>query len=126
VDETSQVRLLEQAYRLFNERDVDALLAMMTDDVEWPDVANGTVLHGKNAIRAYWQGQFAVADPHVTPTDFLTAGEDLVAVIQQEVLDLQGEPLGPSSVVYHRYQFAGDLVRRMTVAADRDEACAPR
>ena len=38
---------LRHAYQLFNHRDVNALLAMMTDDIEWPNVADNTVLHGK-------------------------------------------------------------------------------
>jgi hypothetical protein len=110
--------LLRRAYSLFNKRDIEALLAMMTDDVEWPDVANGTVLHDKEAIRSYWQGQFAAASPRVEPTDFVRAGEDLVVVVEQEVVDLQGETLMPKTVVFHRYTFEGNLVQRMTVFND--------
>jgi hypothetical protein len=110
--------LLRRAYSLFNERDVDALLAMMTDDVEWPDVANGAVLHDKKAIRSYWQGQFAVADPRVEPTDFVPVGEDVVAVVDQQLFDLQGETLVPMTVVFHRYAFEDDLVKRMIVFND--------
>ena len=95
---------------------------MMTDDVGWPDVANGAVLHGKEAIRAYWEGQFAAADPRVTPIDFIEAGDDVIAVVEQRILDLQGRPLAPTAVVFHRYTFANDRVRRMVVFADRDEA----
>lgn len=58
-----RVARLERAYRLFNERQVDDLLAMMTEDVQWPDVANDAVLHGREAIRPYWAAQFAVAGP---------------------------------------------------------------
>jgi hypothetical protein len=110
--------LLRRAYSLFNNRDVEALLAMLTDTIEWPDVANGTVLHDKEAIRSYWQGQFAVASPRVEPTDFVRAGEDLVVVVEQEVVDLQGETLTPKNVVFHRYTFEGNLVKRMTVFND--------
>jgi hypothetical protein len=121
VDDSRRV-LLQRAYRLFNTRQVDDLLAMMTDDVEWPDVANAKVLHGKEAIRRYWEDQFAVADPLVRPTDFIEAGDDLVAVIDQRIFDLEGQPLGPPMVVLHRYEFVGDLVRRMRVFTDRQEA----
>src|ERR1051326_8660890 len=88
-----QEAVLRQAYRLFNDRQIDDLLALMTDDVEWPDVANGAVLHGKDEIRPYWEGQFAVADPRVVPIEFMPAGDDVVVVVDQRVLDLQGQSL---------------------------------
>jgi ketosteroid isomerase-like protein len=122
VDTGDRVAFLKRAYRLFNERDIDGLFAMMTDDVEWPDVANRAVLHGKEAIRPYWEGQFAVADPRVRPTDFIEAGDDVIAVVDQRILDLQGQPLMPPATVFHRYTFVDDVVRRMLVFATRDEA----
>jgi hypothetical protein len=117
--------LLQRAYLLFGERDVDALLDRMTEDVEWPDVAGGAVLHGPTAIRAYWEGQFAVSRPEVRLTDVLAAGDDLVAVVDQRVLDLDGNQLVPPGVVFHRYTFRGDLVRRMVVFTDREAALRP-
>jgi hypothetical protein len=124
MDAGERIAVLQQAYRLFNERQVDAALAMMTDDIEWPNVAEGTVLHGKDAIRRYWDRQFAVADPRVSPTDFVAVGEDVVAVVDQRIFDLHGQRLVAPSVVFHRYTFAGDLVRRMVVFADHAEALA--
>ncbi len=107
---------------LFNARDVAALLAMMTDDIEWPDVANGVVLRNKDAIRSYWEGQFAVADPRVQPTEFIPVADDLVAVVDQRVLDRRGEPITAPTVVFHRYSFRDELVRRMVPFHDRREA----
>lgn len=52
MDAVEKVSLLRVAYRRFGARDVDGLLAMMTDDVEWPDVANAAVLHGSDAALA--------------------------------------------------------------------------
>jgi hypothetical protein len=122
VDRSERVLVLESAYRLFNDRRVDELLAMMTDDVEWPDVANGTTLHDKGAIRRYWSDQFATSNPQVTPSGFIETGDDLVAVIDQRILDRDGLPLVPPAVVFHRYTFVGDLVSRMVVFSDRDSA----
>ncbi len=119
------ITFLERAYRHFNERRIDELMAMMADDVQWPDVANGTVLEGKAAISRYWEAQFAVADPIVTPTDFFPVGGELVAVINQRILDLKGELLAPPSTVFHRYTFRHDLVSRMVVFVDREAAKTP-
>jgi len=46
----------------------------MVDDVEWPDVANDTVLRGKEAVRHYWEAQLTVASPQVTPPGSLRLG----------------------------------------------------
>jgi len=120
-----RIELLRLAYRHFNDRELDALFALMTDDVEWPDVARAAVLHGADEIRPYWEDQFAVTDPRVTPTDFIPVGEDLVVVLDQQVFDLDGSPLTQPAVVYHRHTFRGDLVRRMVIFTDRDAALTP-
>jgi ketosteroid isomerase-like protein len=124
MDSGERTALLQRAYQLFNDRDIDALLEMMTDDVEWPDVANSTMLHDKAAIRTYWEGQFAAADPRVSPTEFLAAGDDVVAVVEQHLADLEGRLLAPQATVFHRYAFEGDRVRRMVVFTELDEALA--
>lgn len=113
-----QVEVVRRAYRLFGARRVDDLLAMMTDDVEWPDVANAAVLHGRDAIRPYWEAQFAQADPRVELIEVRESGDDLVAVVDQCVLGHDGQVLVPSTVVHHRYTFRGNLVRRMVVLTD--------
>ncbi|MBT0770986.1 nuclear transport factor 2 family protein [Kineosporia sp. J2-2] len=109
--------LLIDAYRRFNGRDVEGLLSMMTDDVEWPDVPSQAVLRNKDEIRAYWQGQFAVSDPQVVPTDFEPgrSADELVAVVEQEVRGLAGEVLVDRREIRHRYSFRDGLVRRMVV-----------
>lgn len=102
----------------------------MIEDVEWPDVANAAVLHGREAVRRYWEGQLAVARPHVVPTRYLEAGDDLVAVEDQRVDGLDGTALVPPHVVYHRYTFLDGPVRRMAVfdteAEARDGSGPPR
>ena len=128
--EDERQALLRRAYAHFNRREVHELLALMTDDVEWPDVANGVVLHDKADIERYWRAQFAVADPRVEPVDFLAVDDDddadddggVVAVVDQRILDHGGALLGAPTIVYHRYEFRGDLVRRMRVFAARAEA----
>jgi hypothetical protein len=122
VNRAEKVALLERAYRLFNEREVDQLLAMTVDDVQWPDVANGTTLRDQTAIRNYWGAQFEVAAPHVRPTAFVAIDGDVIAVVDQRVFDLAGVPLTDPEVVFHRYSFRRGLISRMTVHQSREEA----
>lgn len=43
-------------------------------------------------------------------------------MVDQRITDLEGSLLVPPAVVFHRYTFAGDLVRRMVVFTDADQA----
>ncbi len=124
MDAVAKVGLLHDAYRAFNQRRVEDLLAMMVADVEWPDVAGGTVLRSHDEVRAYWLAQFEVASPQVEPTDFVAAGEDVVAVVRQQVFDHAGAPLTEAVTVFHRYSFRDDKVASMTVHHDRASALA--
>jgi len=80
------------------------------------------VLHGREGVRPYWMAQFALGSPVVVPARYIDAGDDVVAVVKQRVDDLDGKPLVSEHVVYHRYSFAGDRIRRMTVHGDEGEA----
>ncbi len=55
---TNTKALIEQAYSAFNERDIDAALALMTEDVSWPKASEGGRVVGKEEIRAYWTRQW--------------------------------------------------------------------
>ncbi len=119
---TENIASLERAYRLFNERRIDDLLTMMVDDVRWPDVAHGMEVEGQAAVRQYWEAQFAVAAPYVVPTGFTEVDEDLVAVVDQRIVDLTGNLLMEPVVVFHRYSFTTGLISRMRVFGTREEA----
>lgn len=125
--EDERVAVLRRAYALFNDRQIDALLELIADDIEWPDVANSSVLRDKPAIRAYWQAQFDAASPVVEPERFLVSGRDIIVVVKQRVTDHAGNVLVPDHVVYHRYTFGADgLVRRMTVSTAEPTDAHPR
>jgi len=55
--ESDTKTLIERAYAAFNERNVDAALAFMSDDVSWPKASEGGKVVGKEEIRAYWTRQ---------------------------------------------------------------------
>ncbi len=124
MDAVAKVGLLHDAYRAFNQRRIEDLLALMVEDVCWPDVGRGEVLRSHGEVRAYWSAQFEAASPVVEPTDFVAAGEDVVAVVRQQLFDHAGDPLTETITVFHRYSFRGDKVAAMTVYPDRASALA--
>jgi hypothetical protein len=110
--------LLRSLYDAFNARDIDAVLAAMTDDVDWPNAWEGGRLHGPDAVRDYWTRQWAAIDPHVEPVEIgpRVGGDGLrVAVeVRQVVRDLDGEVVASGTVV-HVYELRDGLVARMDV-----------
>ena len=107
--------LLRQMYVAFNARDVDAVLAALHPEVDWPNVLEGTRLHGHTAVRAYWAGQFATIDPRVEPQGFRLEADGRVAVeVRQVVRGLDGTLLADHRV-QHVYRVRDGLFDHMEV-----------
>lgn len=112
-----EIDLLRAAYAAFNARDIDAALALMTPDVEWPRAFKGGFVQGPEAIRAYWTEQWSEIDPHVEPVGFSgEAADGIVVEVHQVVRDLAGGVLADDHVG-HRFVFEHGLIRRMEVCA---------
>lgn len=109
----STQELIAQAYAAFNRRDVDAALALMTDEVSWPKASEGGRVVGKEAIRAYWTRQWQEFDPHVEPIEIIELeGGKAEVKVHQLVKSLAGEVLSESEVV-HTHTIANGLIERM-------------
>ncbi|MGZ4165558.1 MAG: nuclear transport factor 2 family protein [Solirubrobacteraceae bacterium] len=107
--------LLRTIYAAFNARDIEAVLAAMTDDVDWPNAWEGGRLRGHEAVRDYWTRQWAAIDPHVEPVAIEPREGRRVAVeVEQVVRDLAGEVVAAGTVV-HVYEMRDGLVARMDV-----------
>jgi hypothetical protein len=112
VAHTSQLRAL---YAAFNERDIDAVLEAMADDVDWPNAWEGGRLRGHEAVRGYWTRQWAAIDPRVEPVAIEELADGRVAVdVEQVVMDLDGAVVSEGRVL-HVYELRGSLITRMDV-----------
>ena len=88
------VELIRRMYSCFNARDIDGVLAALTDDVAWANGMDGGHVHGREAVRAYWTRQWSMVSPHVEPVDFQRAADGaIIATVRQSVRDLEGRPL---------------------------------
>jgi len=93
--------VIEQAYSAFNKRDIDAALALMTEDVSWPKASEGGKIIGKEEIRAYWTRQWSEFDPHVEPLAINEESGGKIRVrVHQLVKSLQGDVLSDSEVLH--------------------------
>jgi hypothetical protein len=109
---------LRQAYIAFNERDVEAAVAVMSPDVAWPDVSDGGFVHGHDGVRAHWREQFAAVDPHVDPAPVQELPDGRMAVpVRQVVRSHQGDLISDDRLV-HVYTLRDGLIERMEITED--------
>ena len=103
------------AYRDFNARRIDAVLARMQADVAWPNGWEGGYVHGHEQVRDYWTRQWAVLDPHVDPVEIRTEADGRVKVIVHQVVrDREGNLLA-DTMVRHVYSLRDGLIERMEI-----------
>lgn len=115
VEQTDPRALIERCYAAFNSRDVDAALAGLHPDVDWPNAVEGGRVLGHEALRRYWGRQFETIDPSVEP---LALAEDsrgrVVVDVHQVVRNLDGDVLVDQEL-RHVYTFSEGLVIRMDI-----------
>jgi hypothetical protein len=116
---------IEQAYAAFNQRDIDAALALMTEDVRWPKASEGGKVIGKEEIHAYWTRQWAEFDPHVEPLAITEDdGGELRVRVRQLVKSLQGDVLSDGEVL-HVFTMKRGLIAAMDFGDKTDPAAGP-
>ena len=113
---TQHQSVLRTIYALFNARDIDGALSLMTDDVHWPKASEGGSIVGKAEIRAYWSRQWAEFDPHVEPltVEENEDGSTLTVRVHQLVKNIEGSILSDSEVV-HIFTLREGLIAAMTL-----------
>lgn len=122
---TDHVQLIKRVYERFNERDINGVLAALTDDVAWANGMDGGHVHGPDGVRDYWTRQWAVVSPHVEPVAFKHAENGVIAVqVIQSVFDLEGQPLSDQThglkdkTVTHLFRMTGDKIARFDIQGD--------
>ncbi|MBA3914631.1 MAG: nuclear transport factor 2 family protein [Acidobacteriales bacterium] len=118
-------KIIELAYSMFNKRDVDGALALMTADVSWPKASEGGKVVGKEEIRAYWTRQWAEFDPHVEPLAMTEDDEGKIRVkVHQLVKSLQGDVLSDGEVL-HVFTVNSGLIAAMDIGEEADQTAGP-
>jgi hypothetical protein len=114
-DREPERELLIGAYRDFNARRIDAVLARMSPGVEWPNGMEGGFVYGHEGVREYWTRQWGMIDPHVEPVKIeLDEAGRMVVEVHQVVRDLSGK-LMLDTTVHHAYQIRDGLIARMDI-----------
>lgn len=107
--------LLVITYRAFNARDIDAVLALMHTDVDWPNGMEGGRMYGHQGVRDYWTRQWGLIDPRVEPVGFRTDEDGRTVVdVHQVVRDLAGNVI-LDAMVEHIYLIEDGLIKSMEI-----------
>lgn len=107
--------VLRYAYAAFNARNVDAALAGMHPDVEWPNGMEGGTVHGHQGVREYWTRQWTLIDPHVEPVGFTRTPDGRIAVDVRQVVRDMRDTLLADQRVQHVYRMENGKVRSMEI-----------
>jgi hypothetical protein len=113
---TDEHEILQNAYRDFNARNIEAVISRMHPEVEWANGLEGGHVHGKDEVRAYWTRQFLTLSPHVEPVHIEPATDGCWTVEVHQVVYDQGGNLMIDTTVYHTYRFRDGLIVRMDIA----------
>lgn len=113
--------LLRYAYAAFNARNVDAALATMHPDVDWPNGMEGGRVIGHEAVRQYWTRQWTLVDPHVEPVGFTPLDDGRVAVDVRQVVRDRAGALLVDQRVQHVYHIQYGRVRSMEIVESPTE-----
>jgi ketosteroid isomerase-like protein len=108
--------LIRRAYDAFNARDIDAVLAVLHPDVDWPNAWEGGRVRGHDEVRDYWTRQWAEIHPTVEPTHIAPPDDDgrVAVTVHAVVRSPAGELLNDGTVV-HVYEIRDGLIGRMDV-----------
>jgi ketosteroid isomerase-like protein len=107
--------LLRRAYAAYNRQDVDGLLALVGNDVDWPDGPER--LRGKAAVRSYWLDQWPRTRTYDEPVSFTRRPDGRVEVrISQVVRTLDGSVVS-TGTFDHVHHVADRHILRLDIEA---------
>lgn len=107
------------AYDAYNRQDVEGLLALVTEDVDWPDGAGPDRLHGRGAVRRYWTQQWKTAAlTHDEPVGFATHDDGRTAVRIRQVIRQPTGSIVSTGTFVHLHRLDGDRIATLEIQAD--------
>lgn len=113
--ETNYQTIIEQAYKSFNNREIDNVLSLMTEDVRWPNGWEGGYVNGYTEVRDYWVRQWKEINPVVTPVTITNINDTTVDVAVQQLIKDKQDNILFNGVVHHVYSFDNGKIKCMEI-----------
>jgi ketosteroid isomerase-like protein len=90
----------KKLYNDFNDRNIEAVIAMLSDDVKWANGMEGGFVYGREGVREYWLRQFTMVTSQVTPEEIRQVGDQIQIRVKQVVHDNAGNLLSDTHVTH--------------------------
>jgi ketosteroid isomerase-like protein len=105
---------LRHAYEAVNRGEIEAALALMSPDVDWPNTVEGGRERGREAVRAYWTRLFGLLVPTFDPVCVRQAEDGRIVVHAQLRFSdpASGKPLAHEHV-RHVFTWRDSMIVRM-------------
>lgn len=117
---------IAQLYDAYNGRAFDRCVSMLADEVEWPNEAEGGVLQGREAVRAYFTDVTAPVRAHYDLISLHTQADGRVcALCRQTIRSAADGSLWSSTRILHRYTLRNGRVTRLESEQDVHAAAFP-
>jgi ketosteroid isomerase-like protein len=101
------------AYESYNERDLDALLPLMCDDVNWANALTGDRIRGVEEMRRIWEMQWTSLNVRTEPIKIYDEPDGKTVVLVREILHEAGGRLLMDEVMEHVFTLRDGKVARM-------------
>jgi hypothetical protein len=102
-----------EAYRSYNARDIDAVLALMCDDVNWQNGMTGDRIKGREALRTLWLLQWSSINPTSEVLDVYEEADGRTVVRVRQMLHEPGGLLLLDQKIEQVYTLRDGLIARM-------------
>ena len=107
----------QELYKSFNARQIEDVIAYMTEDVKWANGMEGGYVIGHDGVREYWTRQFALISSNVTPLEMIEDNGKVRVKVHQVVHDMSGQLL-MDEILYHNFSLHNDKVSLFDIESD--------
>ncbi|MBP8822631.1 MAG: nuclear transport factor 2 family protein [Flavobacteriales bacterium] len=110
-----QERLIRDCYAAFNAGQYERIPAYFAQDVEWPNMLEGTTLRGPSAVVAYWIQLREVHRHTYDVKHFQLKPSGTVVVSLLRTVHSTGGEMISQGLIRHVFEFRNGLVSKMHV-----------
>ena len=117
--------LVQRLYDANRRRDFAAFRALVSPQLEWPDLTRGGMLTSPEAVRDYWAYNDVSIRVETTPVEVHVDDDDRIVVDANQVVWNRSGQLWSDMCVRHCYTLRNGLFWRMDVVSKGDPDPGP-
>ena len=117
--------LVQRLYDANGKRDFEAFSALVTPQLEWPDVTRGGLITTPEQVRDYWAYNDGYIRVEITPVEVHVTDDGRIVVDANQVIWNRTGALWSDLCVRHCYTLRDGLIWRMDIVAKGDTDPGP-